>query len=97
MKTAEDIRNHLNFCTQYQLGIVSYCIQGKEVGDNWETIIMIFNGQNEHAKVALPEGNFIQVAKGDEINEMGIGELISDEVEVDGISMTILVEKKPTR
>lgn len=91
MKTAEDIRNHLNFCTQYQLGIVSYCIQGKEVGDSWETIIMIFNGQSKQAKVALPEGDFIQVAKGNEINEMGIGELISDEVEVDGISMAILI------
>ena len=91
MKTTEEIRSHLDFCTQYQLGIVSYCIQGKEVGDRWDKIIMIFNGQNNPASVALPEGNYRQVAKGDEINEMGIGEVISDEVKVEGISMVILV------
>jgi pullulanase len=93
MKTAGEIRNHLNFCTQYQLGIVSYCIQGNEVGDSWEKIIMIFNGQNKPAPIALPEGKFKQVALGDEINEDGIGEVISDEVTVEGISMVILVEK----
>ena len=92
MKTAEEIRNHLNFCTQYQLGIVSYCIQGKEVGDSWEKIILIFNGQNKPALFTLPEGKFKHVAKGSEINEQGIGELISYEVNVDGISMVILVE-----
>src|SRR5690606_22669710 len=91
MKTAEEIRNHLNFCTQYQLGIVSYCIQGKEVGDSWEKIILAFNGQNKPALIALPEGKFRQIAKGGEINEQGIGELISDEVIVEGISMVILV------
>jgi pullulanase len=93
MRTAGEIRNHLNFCTQYQLGIVSYCIQGNEVGDSWEKIIMIFNGQNKPAPIALPEGKFKQVALGDEINEDGIGEVISDEVTVEGISMVILVEK----
>ncbi|GAB1451500.1 type I pullulanase [Draconibacterium sp.] len=92
MKTAEEIRHYLDFCTQYQLGIVSYCIQGKEVGDSWDKIVIIFNGQNKTASVALPEGKFKHVAKGDEINEQGIGEPVSEEVKVDGISMTVLVE-----
>jgi len=33
----------------------------------------------------------MQIAKGNEINEEGIGETVSDEVKVDGISMVILV------
>ncbi len=96
MKTAEEIRRNLNFCTQYQLGVVSYCIQGKEVGDSWEKIIIIFNGQINSAPVALPEGKYIQIAKGDEINEMGIGEVIKDEIKVEGISMVILVGSSKT-
>ncbi len=92
MQTTELIQKNLNFCTQYQLGIVSYCIDGKSIGDSWGKIIMIFNGQNNTASIALPEGKFRQVAKGGEINEMGIGELISDEVKVEGISMVILAE-----
>ncbi|MBK6281289.1 MAG: DUF3372 domain-containing protein [Draconibacterium sp.] len=63
MKTAEEIRRNLNFCTQYQLGVVSYCIQGKEVGDRWEKIIIIFNGQINSAPVALPEGNTFRSPK----------------------------------
>lgn len=92
IKTTGEIQKHLNFCTQYQLGIVSYCIQGKEVGDSWGRIIMIFNSRNQPATIALPEGKFKQLAKGDEINEQGIGDLISDEVNVEGISMAIMIE-----
>lgn len=88
---AEKIRTHVNFCTQYQLGVVSYCIQGKEVGDQWEKIILIFNGKSQEVKIALPEGNYRFVAKGDEISESGIGETVSDEVKVEGISMAILI------
>ncbi len=91
MKTTEEIRNHLNFCTQYQLGVVSYCIQRKELGDSWEKIIMVFNAKNEAVSIPLPEGKFQVVAKGDEINESGTGEVVLDEVKVEGISMMILV------
>ncbi len=92
MQTSELIQKNLNFCTSYQMGIVSYCINGNEVGDKWGKIMMIFNGQNKAALIALPEGKFRQIAKGDEINEQGIGEIVTDEVKVEGISMAILVE-----
>jgi len=90
IKTAEEIRKHLNFCTHYQLGVVSYCIQGKEVGDNWEKILMIFNARKEIVSVPLPEGKFEVVVKGDNINEKGTNEFVSEEVKVEGISMMIL-------
>jgi pullulanase len=91
LSTAEKIIKHVNFCMQYKLGVVSYCIQGKEVGDPWEQIIMIFNAQNNLVEIPLPEGNYQFVAKGNEINELGIGEIVSDNIKVDGISMSILV------
>lgn len=91
MTTAEQIRKHLNFCTQYKLGVVSYCIQGKEVGDSWEKIILIFNGKPESVSIPLPEGNFRIIAEGEEINETGLNKIVSDEAKVAGISMTILV------
>ncbi|HSO88965.1 MAG TPA: type I pullulanase, partial [Draconibacterium sp.] len=89
--TAEQIRKHVNFCTQYKSGIVSYCIHGKEVGDSWEKIIMVFNAQQKPVSIPLPEGNYRLVAKGNEISESGIGESVSDEVKVEGISMAILI------
>jgi pullulanase len=96
IKSAKEIQKYVNFCTQYKSGVVSYCIQGEEVGDPWEKIILIFNAQQNPVAIPLPEGTFQVVAKGNEINEAGIGEIISDEVKVEGISMSILVSSVKT-
>ena len=89
--SAAQIRQHLNFCTQYKLGVVSYCIEGEKVGDVWQQLILIFNGNEEEVMIPLPEGTFRTIANGNEINENGIGEIVSDEVNVDGTSMLVLV------
>jgi pullulanase len=92
IKTSAEIQKYLNFCSQYQLGVVSYCIQGKEVGDSWEKIILVFNGKPNPVIIPLPEGKYWQVVQGDEINEQGIGEFVSSEIKVEGISMAILAK-----
>lgn len=89
--TAEQIRKHLNFCTQYKLGIVSYCIEGEKVGDSWKKIILVFNGNKEEVTIPLPEGNYQVVANANEISESGLGKFVSNEVTVEKISMIILV------
>ena len=88
------IRQNLSFCSEYKLGIVSYCIEGKKVGDNWERLIMIFNGNGEEVTVSLPEGKYRPVANGNYIDENGIGEIVYDEVTVDEISMLLLVSAR---
>ncbi len=93
MRTAEEIRKHLNFCTQYQLGVVSYCIQAKEVGDTWEKVILVFNAKTIPVVISLPEGQYRIIAKNGEIDENGIGELVTDNVEVEPISMSIMINK----
>ncbi|MCE4563853.1 type I pullulanase [Maribellus sp. CM-23] len=87
---AEGIRSHLNFCTQYKIGVVAYCIEGQQVGDSWERIMLFFNGNAEPVEMPLPEGNFRMVANDAEINEAGIGELVSDTVTIQPVSMLIL-------
>ena len=91
MPLAEQIRKNLNFCTQYQVGVVSYCLDGKSVGDSWSQIILIFNGNNESTTIPLSEGKFKLIAKGEEISETGLGENVENETVVDPISMSILV------
>lgn len=92
IRTTSNISKQLNFCTQYQLGVVSYCIDGKEAGDSWNRILLHFNAKNTEVVIPLPEGKFRIVAENGEIDENGIGEPIDNEVRVDGISMTILVQ-----
>jgi len=88
---AELIRRDLDFCTQYKVGIVAYCINGKLAGDSWERIILIFNGNNERVTMPLPEGKFTIVAHGNTINETGIESEVIDELVVEPISMSIAV------
>jgi pullulanase len=91
MTTAEQIRKHLNFCTKYKIGVVAYCLDGKSLGDKWEKIILIFNGNMEEISISLPEGKYSIVADANNINEDGIGDAVSDELIVSGISMAIAV------
>ncbi len=88
---AEQIRRGLNFCTSYQIGVVSYCIDGKPVGDNWNKMILIFNGNEKEVEIDLPEGNYRIMANGVDINEEGIGEALKDKVLVEPLSMSLLV------
>ena len=93
MRTTAEISKNLNFCTQYQLGVVSYCIHCDYSGDSWKKVILSFNGKSQEAEIALPEGKFKIIAKGDEIDEAGIGESVTDKVHVEAISMMILAEE----
>jgi len=90
---AEQIRRNLNFCLQYKLGIVAYCLDGKEVGDPWGSIVVLFNGNKESKTVSIPEGNYTIIARGKEISENGIGRFTGSEMQVPAISMVILVLK----
>ncbi len=92
MTGAEQIRENLNFCTQYEMGVVSYCIDGKSVGDSWGNIIIIFNAKKDEVSIPLPEGNYQIAAKGDEINETGLGEFVTNKAVVEGVSMSILIQ-----
>ncbi len=90
IKSAEIIRNHLNFCTQYQLGVVSYCIEAEKVGDTSKKIIVVFNGRRESVPIPLPEGNYRIVVKGDRFDNSDSVEIVKDTVIVESISMTII-------
>ncbi len=90
MTTSQMISENLHFCTQYQLGVVSYCIEAKKVGDSWNKIIVIFNGRKESVNIPLPEGNHRLVVAGDRFEDFDSGEIYNDEFKVDPVSMAIL-------
>lgn len=85
------IRENLNFCIPYEMGVISYCLNGSALADSFKTIIAIFNANKNEVEIPIQEGTFKVIAKGSEINETGIGEPVADKVKVEGISMTLLV------
>lgn len=92
MPLASQIQNQIKFCTEYKIGVVSYCIYGREVGDPWEEILLIFNANRKETLIDLPEGNYRIAVKGDEFNADGHGEPVSGELKAEPVSMTILVK-----
>jgi len=91
LRTALEINEKLNFCTQYKVGVVSYCIDGKSTDDAWKKIVVIFNGNKEKVTIPLPEGKYQVMANADDINGKGLGLSVSNEVTAEPISMLILV------
>ncbi len=91
MPDAGLVQHSIHFCSQYQMGVVSYCIDGKNAGDQWENILLIFNGNRKKITQQLPEGKYRIVVQNDRFNNEGIAE-ISGSVEVEEISMTILIK-----
>ncbi len=90
---AEGIRRNLSFCTEYSIGVVSYCINGDACSDTWQKIVLVFNGNSEPANIKLPEGNYTVVAEGSKVSENGFEEQVSGEIAVEGVSMLMLVEQ----
>jgi pullulanase len=90
MTSSESIKENLTFCTEYQLGVVSYCIEAKNVGDSFKKIIIAFNAKRDSALIPLPEGKYKIVVSGDKFEENNEGERFENEIHVDPISMTML-------
>ena len=92
MNDASQIQHFLQFCSKYQLGVVSYCINGKSAGDKWDDIMVILNGNRKKISQPLPQGTYRIMVQADQFNDEGLAE-VSGEVEVEEISMMILVKK----
>jgi pullulanase len=94
MTDARQIQKYIHFCTEYKIGVVSYCIEGAKVGDSWKNIVMLFNGSRKDNLHPLPEGNYRIVVNGDEFLEENQGEEVSEEVKLQAVSMMILIKKE---
>ena len=93
MPTARLIRENLSFCFHYEPGVIAYCINGKAVGDKWERIIVVFNGNRGKHAVQLPKAKYTLVVSGDHVDENGIKEIQGREFLVDGISAAVLISE----
>jgi pullulanase len=89
---ADQIRENLNFCLKYKMGVVSYCLDGEKLGDSWKKIILIFNANPNDVEIQIPKGSYKLVASAGEIDEKGMDEIISEEITATALSVTILVQ-----
>jgi pullulanase len=94
MTDARQIQKYIHFCTEYKIGVVSYCIEGAKFGDSWKSIVMLFNGSQKDNLHPLPEGTYRVMVRGDDFFEENQAEVVSNEIELGAVSMMILIKKE---
>ena len=71
--------------------LVVYCYKDlKVLGDSWNDIIVILNGNTERRTVKLPKSTYTIVGDGDVINEQGLYTITTDEIIVPARSAIIM-------
>ncbi|HZI52160.1 MAG TPA: type I pullulanase [Chitinophagaceae bacterium] len=69
MKTAKEIAANLQFYRQSP-GVILYIINGKAVGDKWDRLLVIYNGQPSDKNINLPSGKWRRLLlPGNELSE----------------------------
>jgi len=91
--SANQIRNHLIFSSDYQPGVASYVLVNRANGDSWRTILLVFNGNRTEISFQLmPHIPWRIVAQDKTINSESTDFVVGTEIKVAGISMLMLVE-----
>jgi pullulanase len=86
------IAENLKFLPQNTEGVVAYTLNGKEVGDKWKNIVVIFNANKEMKTVDIPKGKWKVVLDGTQISEKGLSDFKGTQYNMPPISAVILVE-----
>ncbi|AIZ62591.1 pullulanase [Hymenobacter sp. DG25B] len=96
LPTQELIQQHLEFLPGLPATTIGYRLLHHAGGDEWNTIVVLFNGSRQPANLPLPGGRYSVVLAGDQINPQGISKLESTaaemKVEVPASSAMILVQ-----
>lgn len=72
LKSAEDIRKHVEFLPTENPLVIAYRIKDNANGDDWEDILVILNPLREAVRIDIPEGRYIVVCRDGQINELGL-------------------------
>ncbi len=93
MTSADQIRKHLIFSSEYQPGVSSYVIVNRANSDQWRTILLVFNGNRKSITFKLAAHIPWRIVARDKIINPESTEMAEGtEIEVSGISMMMLVE-----
>lgn len=93
MTTTEMIQKHLTFLPTEEHNLIAYSLTDKANGDEWEHILVIYNGNAESKTLQIPPATWVIVANGEQVNEGGLGTISAAQLTVPGRSAMILVQE----
>ncbi|TYZ13524.1 type I pullulanase [Hymenobacter lutimineralis] len=96
LPTRELVQQHLEFLPDQPATTIGYRLLNHAGGDEWGTIVVLFNGNRQPATLTVPGGRYSVVLAGDQINPQGIRKLEGTgatlSVEVPASSAMLLVQ-----
>ena len=101
MATTAEIQKNLQFVDALSFdskifvkspNTIMYTLDGKAVGDKWQRILVILNGNTEGGRFKIPKGKWRIVGDGETINMKSKRDFKGDEIIVPPVSAMILVE-----
>lgn len=92
MKTTEEIAEHLIFMEMPASNMVGYRLTNHPGNDEWEEIIVLFNGNQKVHEVELPSNHWQVVVNEKEAGIKVIEDIKENKVCVEGISAIVLVK-----
>lgn len=92
MTTAAEISRNLSFMEMPVANMVGYTLKNHAAYDEWEEIVVLFNGNEEMQKVELPTDNWEVVVNSKHAGVQALEVIKGDEVVVEGRSAMVLVK-----
>ena len=97
MNTTEEIQNNLTFLNTNQKNVVAYTLNGKAVGDDWETIAVAFNANEEAVTITLPDSNWNVVVNEQKAGVETLAEVAGNQVTIPAKASYVLVKDNETQ
>ncbi|MBQ6965614.1 MAG: type I pullulanase [Bacteroidaceae bacterium] len=90
MGSADAVRKHLHFLPYKGANVIACQLDGAAVGDEWQSVVVIFNGRKKAVRVSVPQGVYTIVAQGGKISLTGLGTIKGKTVTVPAQSALIM-------
>ncbi len=75
LTTAEEVNNHLHFIEGTPANVVAYTLDNHAGGDEWEQIVVAFNGNDKAQEITIPNGTWKVIAHDGKIALQGMNTL----------------------
>lgn len=93
MNSTKEIQNNLKFLDVTEKNVVAYTLNGKAVGDSWNTIAVIFNANNRAVEVTVPDNQWAVVVDQNTTGTKQLKTVTGSKVTVPANSTYVLVDK----
>jgi pullulanase len=92
MKDATSLQQHLTFLETQDELLVAYRLSDHANGDDWQDILLAFNGAEVAQTLSLPEGTWRWVLDGEKVSETPAPPIISNQIKVPAYGAIILAK-----